>query len=104
LKHQVGSLWEVHLNDPGRAIVTFKEVMTLDSQNLAGLKALERLYDRTGDMHAYLQVVESQLDIVDGVNERTAIFEKIAKVWEQSFHKPEQAWDALEKILQINER
>ena len=103
LKHQIGQLHEEKVGDNERAIASFKEVLAQDPQNLGALKALERLYDKTGQSDAYLQVLEQQLDIVSDDADRIAAYEKIARTWETTFRKPERAWESLEKILVIND-
>src|SRR5439155_6651586 len=58
LKHQIGQLFEERLGDGQRAIETYKEILSVDPQNISALKALERLYEKTGDMEHYLDVLE----------------------------------------------
>jgi len=63
LRLQVGELWEVRLGDSERAVQAYKEVLTVDPQNLPALKALEQLYEKAGRMDAYLEVLEHQLEV-----------------------------------------
>jgi golgin subfamily B member 1 len=104
LKHQIGQLFEERLGDGARAIETYKEILSVDPQNIAALKALERLYEKTGDMEHYLDVLEQQLDVTGTDEERISLYERMAAAWEEQFRKPERAWEALEKILLINDR
>ncbi|HEY2747043.1 MAG TPA: hypothetical protein VGL86_20615 [Polyangia bacterium] len=104
LKHQIGQLFEERLGDGTRAIETYKEILSVDPQNIAALKALERLYEKTGDMEHYLDVLEQQLDVTGTDDERISLYERMAAAWEEQFRKPERAWEALEKILLINDR
>jgi tetratricopeptide (TPR) repeat protein len=67
LKHQIGQLFEERLGDGQRAIETYKEILAVDPQNVPALKALERLYEKTGQMEAYLDVLEQQLDVSPSV-------------------------------------
>ena len=48
LRLQVGELWEERLGDNDRAVEAYKEVLTVDPQNLAALIALERSTRRPG--------------------------------------------------------
>ncbi|HEX8952817.1 MAG TPA: hypothetical protein VF945_13270, partial [Polyangia bacterium] len=104
LKHQIGQLYEERLGDGARAIETYKEILSVDPQNIAALKALERLYEKTGMMEQYLDVLEQQLDVTGTDDERISLYERMAVAWEEQFRKPDRAWDALEKILLINDR
>src|SRR5207253_1638855 len=58
LKHQIGKLYEERLTDPARAIESYKEILTIDPVNLQAMKSLERLYDKTGQNEAHLDIVE----------------------------------------------
>jgi tetratricopeptide (TPR) repeat protein len=104
IRHQVGQLYEERLGDGARAISSYKEILTVDPQNLDALKALERLYEKTGQMEAYLDVLEQQLDVSGDNEERISLYERMAAAWEEQFRKPERAWEALEKILLIDDR
>ncbi len=104
IKEQIGNLYEEHLGDAARAIESYKEILTVDPQNVGALKALERLYEKTGAMEAYLDVLEQQLDVTGTDEERISLYERMAIAWEEQFRKPDRAWDALEKILLINDR
>jgi tetratricopeptide (TPR) repeat protein len=103
-KHQIGQLYEEKLGDGQRAVETYKEILSVDPQSLEALKALERLYERTGDMEHYLDVLEQQLDVTGTDEERISLYERMASAWEEQFRKPERACESLEKILLINDR
>lgn len=104
LKHQIGKLHEERLAALPRAIETYKEILSIDPVNVPAMKALERLYDRTGQNEAHLDIIEQQLDVVASDEERIGLYERVAQSWEDRFHRPERACDALEKILSINDR
>jgi tetratricopeptide (TPR) repeat protein len=104
IKQQIGNLYEEHLGDATQAIQSYKEILTVDPQNIAALKALERLYEKTGAMESYLDVLEQQLDVTGTDDERISLYERMAIAWEEQFRKADRAWDALEKILLINDR
>jgi tetratricopeptide (TPR) repeat protein len=100
----VGELWEERLGDNNRAVEAYNEVLTVDPQNLPALKALERLYEKTGNMEAYLDVIEHQLEVTGEDDERVALYQRMAQVWEEQFSKNERAIDNLQKILLIDDR
>src|SRR5262249_4318156 len=104
LKHDIGSLYEERLRSARNAISSYREILTVDPQNLPALKALERLYEQTGAMEKYLDVLEQQLDFSGNNEERISLYERMAVAWEEQFRKPERAWESLEKILLINDR
>jgi tetratricopeptide (TPR) repeat protein len=104
LKLQTGELFEERLGDGARAIGSFKEILAVDPQNISALKALERLYEKTGAMEAYLDVLEQQLDVTGTDEERISLYERMAAAWEEQFRRPDRAWECLEKILLIDDR
>jgi tetratricopeptide (TPR) repeat protein len=104
LRLQVGEIWEERLGDNDRAVEAFKEVLTVDPQNIEALKALERLYEKTGQMEAYLDVLEHELEVTGSEDERVQLYGRMADLWEQQFEKPDRAIDNLQKILLIDQR
>ncbi|MCS6914793.1 MAG: tetratricopeptide repeat protein [Myxococcales bacterium] len=104
LKYRIGQLYEERLGDPMRAIESYKEILTVDPVNLQAMKALELLYEKTGQNEAYLDILEQQLDVTGSDEERISLYQRIAQSWEQLFNRPERACDALEKILELNDR
>jgi tetratricopeptide (TPR) repeat protein len=104
LKLQVGELWEDRLGDNDRAVEAYKEVLSVDAQNLPALKALDTLYQKTGRMEEYLENLEHQLEISSPEGDRVEIYQKMASTWEEQFGKPDRAAEVLEKILLIDDR
>src|SRR3569623_1913196 len=104
LRIQVGELWEDRLGDNDRAVAAYKEVLAVDPQNLAALKALDSLYQKTGNMEAYFENLEHQLEVSSPEGDRVEIYQRMATVWESQFAKTDRAADMLEKILQIDDR
>ncbi len=104
LRLQVGEIWEERLGDNERAVEAFREVLSVDPQNLEALKSLERLYEKTGKMDAYLEVLEHELEVTSAEEERVALYARMAEVWEQTFDKPDRAIDCLQKVLLVDAR
>jgi tetratricopeptide (TPR) repeat protein len=104
LKMQVGELYEDRIDDAFKAIESYKEIVEVEPQHLESLKALEKLYEKTGQMEEYLDVLEQQLDILGSDEERIAKYQQMAATWEEHFDKVERACECYEKILLIDER
>ncbi|HEX4405777.1 MAG TPA: tetratricopeptide repeat protein, partial [Polyangia bacterium] len=85
------------------AIEAYKEVLSVDPQNLAALKALDTLFEKTGRMEEYLENLEHQLE-VSPEGDRAGIYQEMASTWEEKFGKPERAAEVLEKVLLIEDR
>jgi tetratricopeptide (TPR) repeat protein len=104
LRHTIAQLYEERLNDSARAIDAYKALLAFDTQNLVAMRALEALYEKTGAMEAFLDILERQLDVVGTDAERISSYQRMAQTWEEYFRQPERAWESLEKILLIDDR
>jgi tetratricopeptide (TPR) repeat protein len=102
LRLQVGELWESRLGDNERAVEAYREVLTVDPQNLQALKSLEQLYLKAGRTDAYLDVLEHQLEVTPADTERVSLYLRMAQVWEQQPGKAERAIDCLQNVLAID--
>ncbi len=102
LRLQVGELWEARLGDNERAVEAYREVLTVDPQNLQALKALEQLHLKAGHTDAYLDVLEHQLEVTPADSERVSLYLRMAQVWEQQQGKAERAIDCLLRALEID--
>jgi tetratricopeptide (TPR) repeat protein len=104
IRLEIGRLWEEMLTDSGQAIQAFAAVVESDAGNLHALRALERLYERTGQSEKYLDVLEAQLDVSASDAETVALYERMASAWEERFGKADRAAECLEKIVALDER
>jgi tetratricopeptide (TPR) repeat protein len=102
LRLQVGELWESRLGDNERAVEAYREVLTVDPQNLQALKALEQLYLKAGRTDAYLDVLEHQLEVTPTDTERVSLYLRMAQVWEQQPGKADKAIECLSHVLDID--
>lgn len=101
---EIGRMWDDRLNEPAQAIAAFKEVLVTDTQNLPALRALERLYEKTGQSEQYLDILEQQLDASPTDAEKIALYQRMASAWEERFGKLDRAAECLEKIIVLDER
>jgi tetratricopeptide (TPR) repeat protein len=102
LRLQVGELWESRLGDNERAVDAYREVLTVDPQNLQALKALEQLYLKAGRTDAYLDVLEHQLEVTPTDSERVSLYLRMAQVWEQQPGRADKAIECLAHVLDID--
>ncbi len=104
LRLQAGEIWEERLGDNDRAVAAFKDVLTADPQSQDALKALGRLYQKTGKMDAYLDVLEREIEVASSEAVRALLYRQMASVWEEKFGKIDKAIDCLQKVLLIDNR
>jgi tetratricopeptide (TPR) repeat protein len=102
LHTNIGDLYEDQMGDLAQAVESFKRVLDIEPQHLPALKALERLYEKTGSTEAYLDILEQQLDIAGTDDERVSLYQRMSLVWEEQFKKLDRAAECLEKILEID--
>src|SRR5262249_41407111 len=87
LRLEIGQIWDLRLYDAGQAIGAYNSVLEVDATNLAALRALEQLYDKTSQPEKYLEVLEAQLDASPTDAERVSLYERMAAAWEERFGK-----------------
>ena len=104
LKLEIGQLWDERLLDSGQAIQAYQEVLNTDPACQPALRALEQLYEKTGQSEAYLDVLEAQLDVSPTDAEQISLYERMASAWEERFGKLDRAAECLEKIVALDER
>ncbi len=102
IRLQIGQLWDEQLQDPARAIRSFQDVLETDPSNMDALRALESLYERTGQTEQYLDVLEAQLDHSPSVDEKVILYARMANAWEERFRKLDRAAECLEKIVALD--
>ncbi|MDX2023641.1 MAG: tetratricopeptide repeat protein [Deltaproteobacteria bacterium] len=103
LSLQVGQIWEERLGDDRRAIDAYKEVLIADARNTNALDALERLYGKTNQLEAQMDIVEQKLEVADVGADRIRLLQRQAKMWEETFRKPDRAIESLQTALMQDE-
>jgi golgin subfamily B member 1 len=104
LRMEIGRHWDERLGEPGLAIQAYQQVVQLEPRQLQALRALERLYEKTGQSEQYLDILEQQLDATPTDAERISLYNRMASAWEERFGKLDRSAEALEKILVLDER
>jgi len=104
LRVQAAELIEDRLGDSGRSIEAYRDVLAVDSHNVGALKALERLYEKTGRTEGYLSVLEQQLDISNSDAQRVALHQRMAATWEERLGRLDRAEASYQEILRLDER
>jgi len=104
LRLQAAELIEDRLGDSSRAIESYRDVLQVDSHNVTALKALERLYEKTGRTEGYLSVLEQQLDISTSDAVRIGLHQRMAATWEEKLGRLDRAEASYQEILKLDER
>ena len=69
---------EERLGDDRRAIEAYKEVLIADARNANTLDALERLYGKTGQLEAQMDIVEQKLEVADVGADRIRLLQPVS--------------------------
>jgi len=99
---RIAEVFEDQLNDLPEAILRFEEVLDEDQHNIAALKGLDRVYNRTGRYRDLLDVLERQIRVAVTPRQRIALYERLAAIYEEEFIDRERAAEACEAILALD--
>ena len=98
----IGEIYEDRLEQPSKAIDTYRGILEQEPTNLPALKGLERLYAKAERWQDLLDVLTLQLDVVDSEREKVALLMRIASMLEEEFLKPDKAAERFEQVLEID--
>ena len=121
LHAKIAQIADVQLNDAGRAIAQYREVLELDEHNEAAIDALEHLYERSSDYEALVDILEVKLQVTEAVEARRILLNRVARIQEELIEdgtaaietwrrvlgdnaEDAEALDELERLLASNER
>ena len=79
-------------------------MIELEPSNLAALRALEGLYERSSQHDRYVEMLEAQLVASPSDADRVAIYERMAVAWEERLGNLDRAAEAYEQMLAIEPR
>lgn len=103
IRLKIASLSEEYLEDLETAISAYREVLHQEPEHVGALGALERLLQRTEDFVGLVDVLEQWLDITEDLNDRTALFERIARRHEESIGASDEAIMVWRRLIEEDE-
>jgi len=101
---QVASLCAEELRDARSAIDTYEQILVADPTNPSALEALADLYQRSGRMAEYLELLQGRLERADSDAQRISYCRQIAAVCDKQLNRPDRAAAYLERAFRIDER
>lgn len=90
------------LNDPERAIDTWKIVLDLRGEDPEALQALANLYERQQAWRELVDVLERQFDIAESDDDRVNILTRRARTFESRLERDDLALDDWNRVLDID--
>jgi golgin subfamily B member 1 len=102
IRAKIAHLASDRLNDPQRAIDTWKIVLDLRGEDPEALAALSNLYEQQEQWRELVDILERQYDIADSDDERVNILTRRARTFESRLQRDDQALDDWNRILDID--
>ncbi len=99
---KVAEVYEERLNDLGEATRRYEAALALEPAHLESLKALDRIYNRTGRYRELLETLERQVACAATPRQKINLFERMAALHDEEFLDHVKASQALEQILTID--
>ena len=99
---RVAEVSALNLDDPHRALATWRRVISLDPQNLEAVRNTARLCSRLGKWDALLDANEQELALLDGVPGRLHLLVRSAEIAERALSDLPRARGYLERALALN--
>jgi len=102
IRAKVANLAALRLNDPGRAIDTWKIVLDLRGEDPEALAALANLYDSQQSWRELADVLERQFDIAASDDDRVNILTRRARTFEGKLERDDLALEDWNRVLDID--
>ena len=99
LYSQMAEIWEEKFDKPDRAIDALQKILLIDARNQAAYRDLERLYRAEKRWDALADNYRNHILVVEDPDERTELYVRMGKVYEEELKDPERAIEAYNDVL-----
>ena len=99
---RIAELYELKLGDDAEAERRYQVALDADAKSLEALRGLDRLYSKAGRFKDLLTNLELQIDAAATPRQKTALWERIAGIYEEEFLDHDKAASALEELLELD--
>jgi tetratricopeptide (TPR) repeat protein len=99
LLYAVAPIYEDELEQPYEAIETYRDILEIDSGELAALESIADLYEQTEQWHELLDVFDEQIELVSLPEEELGLKYEAGRTWETELGDVLQAVDVYREIL-----
>jgi tetratricopeptide (TPR) repeat protein len=99
---EVAELWEHNVQERDRGTPAYEKILALDPTHDRAFLALEELHDAAHRSEPLIELYLARLDTREDVHEKTTIFRKVAKVFEEQLDDKPQAFDALLTAFELD--
>lgn len=102
IRARLAHLAAERLNDPARAIDTWKIVLDLRGEDPEALSALANLYEQQQSWRELVDILERQFDIADSDDDRVNILTRRARTFEGKLQRDDLAIEDWNRVLDID--
>lgn len=99
LLFRAAALWEERLGQKDRAVRALERVLQIRPDHLDGARALEPIYEESGDHRKLANVLEVLLQHEQDPAERRALMMRSARLYEERLRNPDAAFDWIRRIV-----
>lgn len=102
IRHRIAIVYEEQLNDPGRAIGAYSDLLANEQGHMPSLEALERLYSASAQWDDVLEVLNRQLQAVYEPDQQVLIYGKLAALHEEQYEDYDAAVEDYTNVLGVD--
>ena len=99
---KIAELYEERLGNLGEAERRFEAVLEIAPDDLAALKGLDRIYNRTNKYRELLANLERQVQVAPTPRQKINLYERMASLYDEEFLDHARAADCLDQILGLD--
>ncbi|HEV8549600.1 MAG TPA: tetratricopeptide repeat protein [Polyangiaceae bacterium] len=99
---RIAELYELKLADDAEAERRYQAALDIDPKCLDALRGLDRLYSKADRFKDLLTNLDLQIEAAATPRQKTALWERIAAIYEEEFLDHDKAASALEELLEID--
>ncbi len=99
LYSQMAEIWEQKFDKPDRAIDALQKILLVDARHQAAYRDLDRLYRAEKRWDALADNYRNHILVVEDPDERTELYVRMGKVYEEELKDPERAIEAYNDVL-----
>ncbi len=102
IRYRIAQIYEEDLHNPRKAEVNYRQILEEDSGFMPALHALVRLYNRSGNTEALLEIHNRQFERASEDQQRIFHLCKIAEIHENERNELDEAVDTHKRILELD--
>ncbi|MFO0675675.1 MAG: tetratricopeptide repeat protein [Polyangiaceae bacterium] len=98
----IATVYADEIQDVDRAIDAYRNMVDLDEQNIGGLEALSKLYEKTGDAAQAIEAMTRVAELTPDTKQRVEAFYRIGKATDEKLGDRVSAQDRYEMAIELD--